>query len=160
MDLRRLRLGEWLAALSGGALLVSLFLPWYSSGSGADLSAWEAFAVNDVLLAGIALFALSLPVVTAVQAAPAVPIAQAAITTIAGLVAIVLVLVRLAWLPDLADSREAGIWLAFFAAIGVFISGVVAMRDERLSRPGRPTDPTGHPIEQPPEIEPLPAPRP
>lgn len=160
MDLRRLRLGELLAALSGGGLFVSLFLHWYSTGSGADLSAWEALAVNDVLLAGIALFAVSLAIVTSIQAAPAVPIAEAAMTTIAGLVAVVLVLVRLAWLPDLADSREAGLWLALLATIGVFVSGVVAMRDERLSRPGRPTDPTGHPIQQAPEIEPLPAPRP
>ena len=35
MDLRRLRAGEWVAAASGVALLVSLFLPWYG-GAGGD----------------------------------------------------------------------------------------------------------------------------
>jgi hypothetical protein len=159
MDLRRLRLGEWLAALSGGALLVSLFLPWYSAGS-TDFSAWQALAINDVILAAISLFAISLLITTATQAAPAVPIASAAMATIAGLVALVLVLVRLAWLPDGADSREPAVWLALLAAIGLLVSGVLAMRDERLSKPGRLTDSTGRPIEEAPEIEALRAPRP
>ena len=47
MDLRRLRVGEWLAAVSGLALLASLFLPWYGPGS---VTGWEALSAIDVLL--------------------------------------------------------------------------------------------------------------
>jgi glyoxylase-like metal-dependent hydrolase (beta-lactamase superfamily II) len=36
----------------------------------------------------------------------------------------------------------------------------VAMRDERVSQPGRPTDSSGRPVSQHPEIEAMPAPRP
>jgi hypothetical protein len=38
------------------------------------------------------------------------------------------------------------------------VAGAVAMRDERLSPPGRPTDATGRPVPRAPEVEPLPAP--
>src|SRR5688572_20013404 len=47
MDLRRLRAGEWIAAVSGAAVLASLFLPWYDDGA-ADLSGWEALGAIDV----------------------------------------------------------------------------------------------------------------
>jgi hypothetical protein len=56
MDLRRVRVWEWLTGLAGLALLVSLFLPWYgveaAEGgaprgvslvvSGGGTSAWDA----------------------------------------------------------------------------------------------------------------------
>jgi hypothetical protein len=160
MELRRLRAGEWLAAVSGAWLLVSLFLPWYGLGDGAWTTGWEALAVNDVLLAIVALFGISLLIVTAMEAAPAIPIATAALTTIAGLVAVVIVLIRVASIPDAADSRELGLWLALLASSGIFVSGGIAMRDERISKPGRPTDASGAPSPPAPEIEPIPAPRP
>ena len=42
MDLRRLRAGEILLAVSGLVLLVSLFLPWYGTAGDAELTGWEA----------------------------------------------------------------------------------------------------------------------
>ena len=89
MDLRRLHVGEWIAALAGLVLLVSLFLPWYGE---PNTTAWEALAVNDLLLAVFALFAVALLIVTAIQPAPAVPIFLDALVALAGMVASVLVL--------------------------------------------------------------------
>ena len=67
MDLRRLRVGEWVAAASGVALLVSLFLPWYEP----TTSGWESLAAIDVLLALVAASGVLLAIVTAVQRVPA-----------------------------------------------------------------------------------------
>jgi hypothetical protein len=159
MDLRRLRAGEWIAALSGVVLLVSLFLPWYGVGRD-DASGWEALAAVDIALALVAAFAVSLLVVTAAQPVPAVPVALSAILTPVGLIGVVLVLIRLANLPDGFDGRELGVWLGLAGAIGTVAGGAVAMSDERPSPEGSHTDLTGRPAPPPPEIEPLQAPRP
>jgi hypothetical protein len=145
MDLRRLRAGEWIIALSGVALLVSLFLPWY----GDDLTAWEALAVNDVILAAIGLAAIAALIATAGQRVPAVPIALEAVVTVLGFVALVLVAVRAIWIPDGADGREWGLWLALAGAAGIAVSGWIAAADDTMA--GTPPQP---------DPEPLPAPRP
>ncbi len=123
MDLRRLRAGEWVAAASGVALLVSLFLPWYRPEvcitgypvrdvtDCPGLTGWESLAAIDVLLAFVAACGVLLAIVTAVQSVPAVPIALSALVTIAGALGVLLVLFRLADLPDDAD-RAAGRALA------------------------------------------------
>jgi hypothetical protein len=171
MDLRRLRAGEWMAALAGVALLVSLFLPWYEesdSGVGAfssgtttpTLSGWEALAVNDVLLAAFALFAVALLIVTAMQPVPAVPIFLDALVGLAGIIAVALVLVRVGAIPDQAGSRDWGLWVALAGALGIAAGGWISLRDQRISRPGRPTDLTGRPVAEPAEIEVLPPPDP
>jgi hypothetical protein len=145
MDLRRLRAGEWIVALSGAVLLLALFLPWYRPSS----TAWEALAVNDVVLAGIAAAAVGVFVATATQRVPAVPIALEAAVTLVGLVAVVLVLVRTIWLPELADQRAYGLWIGLVAAVGIAAGGWIGVRDERMPAAPPPPDP-----------EPLAAPRP
>jgi peptidoglycan/LPS O-acetylase OafA/YrhL len=155
MDLRRLRAGEWIAAASGVALLVSLFLPWYGA---PDLTAWEALSAIDVLLAFVAAAGVLLALVTATQRVPAVSIALSALVTLAGLVGVVLVLVRALDLPDGAGGREWALWLGLAGAAGIVVGAVLAMRDERLSEPGGHTDATGRPVPPPAEIERLPAP--
>ena len=135
MDLRRLRAGEWIAAVSGVALLVSLFLPWYTvaeaaAGTGwtayaplatATTTGWESLSFLDVILALIALFAIALLVVTTTQSASAVPIAMDAVLTLAGIIATLLVLIRVIWLPGDADGREWAIWLALAASLGIVV---------------------------------------
>jgi heme A synthase len=144
MDLRRLRAGERILALSGVALLVSLFLPWY----GENRTGWEALALNDVILAVVALGALGAVAATLTQRAPAVAIALEAMITLTGFVAVVLVLVRTVWPAGADDGRQWGLWLALAGAIGVAAGGWVAARDERMAGAPPPAD-----------IEPLPAPR-
>jgi hypothetical protein len=157
MDLRRLRAGEWITAAAGLLLLVSLVLPWYGT---PDASGWESLAAIDLVLAAIGVSAIAVLFVTAVQRTPALPIALEALVTLAGMVGVVLVLVRIAFLPEGADSREWGLWLGLAGALGIEAGGWIAMRDQRLSKPGRPTDLSGRPIPERLEVERLPAPDP
>lgn len=160
MDLRRLRPGEVIVFVAGGTLLAALFLPWYDTDATATLSGWEALSLLDVILALIALFALSLAPVTAAQRVAAVPIAMDALVTLAGLVASALVLVRVGALPDGAAGRDWGLWLALAGALGISAGGALSMRDERPQRAGVYIDASGRPTPRPPEIEALPAPPP
>ena len=159
MDLRRVRAGEWIAGLSGLALLVALFLPWYGDEAGSR-TGWQSLGALDVVLALVALAALAIPVVTATQRVPAVPLALQALTTLVALFAVVLVLIRVLNMPDWASEREWGLWVALLCTLGVVVGGLIAMRDERLTREDRHTDLTGVPVAAQPEIETLQAPRP
>jgi hypothetical protein len=149
MVLRRLRLGEWLAALSGVALLVALFLPWYDAEvcvmpfdevtrSGAlpcpTLSGWEALRAMDVLLALVAASGVLLAVVTATQSVPAVPVALSALVALAGLGGLLIVLFRLLDAPAGAVDRGPGLVLGLIGAAGIVAGSVLAMRAE--VRPG------------------------
>ena len=59
------------------------------------------------------------------------------------------------------DRHQAVDWtVARAMAPGIVVGALAAMNDERLSKPGRPTDSTGRPIPAQPEIERMPAPRP
>lgn len=164
MDLRRLRKGEWIAGVSGLVLFASLFLPWYEvERISLDVSAFEAFSVFDVLLVLVAVAGVAVLVVTAVQEAPAVGIAVEALVTLLALVVSILLVFRVLNLPDPLDStagagRAAFAWVGLAATVGVFVGSLVAMRDERVSEPGRPTDATGLPVDSHPDIETLPAP--
>ena len=168
MELRRLRAGEWIAAVSGAALIGSLFLPWYSADvacpltAGADcpnetVAAWEAFTFLDVVLFSAGAMGTALLVVTATQRTVAVPIAMSALTTWVGLVASALALYRLIDLPPLVDGSEPGVWVGLVAAAGLAAGGWLAMRDERLSGTGAATDATGRHAPRT-EVERLPAP--
>ena len=159
MDLRRLRAGEWIAGISGLVLLVALFLPWYGDDAGSR-TGWESLGALDIVLALVALAALAIPVVTAFQRVPAVPLALQALTTLVGGLAGLLVLGRVLNMPDWAVSREWGLWVALAATLGIVVGGMVAMRDERLTRAGRHNDLTGVPVAHPREVETLSPPRP
>jgi amino acid transporter len=157
MDLRRLRVGEWIVGACGVLLLVALFLAWYGEPS---TTAWEAFTVLDVILALLALAAIAVPVVTATHRVPALPLATESLTALFGIVGVLLVLIRVLNLPGEADAREIGLWLGLLATLGIAAGALIGMRDERLSPDGRHTDLSGVPVSSQPDIETLPAPRP
>jgi hypothetical protein len=162
MDLRRLRAGEWIAAIAGLVLLASLFAPWYEADvpASASSSGFEALAVLDIVLALIAAGAVALLFITAAQRLPAVPLVAGVFVALGGLLAILLVLIRVVDLPDGAGAREWGLWLGLVGALGIAAGSLIALRDERPSRPGRHTDQSGRPAPPPPDVEPIPPPRP
>ena len=59
MNPRRLDAGAAIAALGAILLLVSLFLDWYGDGGDGAVSAWTVFEPLDLVLAAIALLAIS-----------------------------------------------------------------------------------------------------
>ena len=127
MDLRRLRAGEWLTAISGFALLASLFLPWYGPGSA---TGWESTTAIDVLLAFVAASGVFLAIVTAHQRVPAVPVALSAVVALIGIFGLILVLVRVLDVPGWASGREWAIWLALAGTLGIVAGSILSMREE------------------------------
>ena len=78
MDTSKLGAGEAIAAISGVALLVVMFLPWYGVDiEVADVSlsdsanAWETLSFIDILLFLVALVAIGIPVARATGSLPA-----------------------------------------------------------------------------------------
>lgn len=149
MNLRRLRYGEWIAGVSGIALLVALFLDWYSF-SGVAANAWQALSVIDVFLALAAVLGIALMLTTATQRSAAVPQATGAIAVPFAFVASVLVLIRAISLPGGADGRELGLFLGIAATLGVLIGAWRSIGDDRFPAGASPAV----------EVTPLPAPQP
>jgi hypothetical protein len=147
VDLRRLRLGEWLAAAAGIVLIVSLFLPWYEGAEAA--SGYESLTVIDVLLTLLALLALALPVLQATQDAPNKPVGAAVLTVVLGALGVLLVLFRLIDAPEGGVEVRAGAWVALLATVGVTAGGWRSLAAEYVR---------GLPPDLEPELRPTPAP--
>lgn len=135
MDLRILSLGERIAAASGAVLFVLLFVSWIQ-----DQSAWQLFDIVDVLLAILALSAVALPLV---RAAGVEPRLQASNQTILIRVAAVALIVILAYFLEALGDAQVGLWLAVFAAAGMFY-GAATMPGEKA--PTRRRDRTRRPL--------------
>jgi hypothetical protein len=133
MDLHRLRTADWLTGVSGLALLLLLWAPWYTV-SGGDRSAWSAFTLVDLWFALTALLGVAAPVVTAVRDAPALPVAIDVLCWSAAAIAVLLVLIRLLALPSPVTGRDWGLYAGAVAVLGVCAGAWRAMRDE--SAPG------------------------
>jgi hypothetical protein len=148
LDLKRLRLGEWLALAGGVGLIVALALPWYEVG-GESVSGYEALTVIDVLLTLIALLALSLPLLQATRDSPALPVGAAVLTTAWGIVGILLVLFRIVDDPFTGSGLRIAAWIALAAAVAIEAAGWLSLDDEYV---------TGLPPDREPELRPTPAP--
>ncbi len=156
MDLRRLRAGEWLAAAGGVALIVGLLLPWYDIGGvdpGQDVrypeaNAFEATSIIAVLLAAIAVLAISLAVLQATQDRPAKPVAAGVLTVTFGSIGVLGVLFRIVDKPgrEFVELR-AGAWLALAAALAIVAGAWRSVASEYVR--GLPPDPE-------PELRPAP----
>ncbi len=133
MALRRLRLGELLAAPSGLLLGVALFLPWYRFPSG-NLDAWSAFTVIGFLIAPAVLVAVGLTWAALTRPSPALPVALAVWTLVLGLLATACVGLRLLFAPAGALETCAGIWVGLAASLLVTVAGWSSINDERPAR--------------------------
>jgi hypothetical protein len=115
VDLRSLSLGERIAAVSGAALFVFMFVAWLEGSS-----AWELFSLTDVLLALVALIAVALPLVKAVGSEPPLRVSTGTVLARAGLVALTITAVFLIEARD----RDLGIFLAVLASAGILYGGM------------------------------------
>jgi hypothetical protein len=158
------RYGELIAGAAGLVLLLSLFLPWYSTDADAcalvagascpplpSFTAFQSFVVVDVVFLVVALVALALLVLEATQRTPALAVACATMAFIAGLVAVILAIVRALDPPAVAEglvTRPPAI--AGLLATAVLAGGaLLSMRDERVDAGGGATS-LPEPIRVPP----------
>ncbi len=137
MDLRRVRVWEWLTGLAGVILLVSLFLPWYGAGE-ATAGAWESFMITDVVLAVLALMAIALPVITAMQRTASVSQGWTALTMLVAVPAVLIVLFRLLNVPGDGLGREPGVWIGVAATLVAFACNYRSMGDATFPQALRP----------------------
>lgn len=146
MDMSRLSFGEMVAAASGVALFIIMFLPWYGVdiGIGTDsLSAWSAFDFIDLLLFLVAVAAVAIPLARAYRALPRnLPLPPAQIVAVAGAMATLLVLFRIVELPFgdeavVEISRKVGVFLGLIASLGIAFGGFTAMREPAPRRAPR-----------------------
>jgi hypothetical protein len=149
---RGIEAGTVVAAIGAIALLVGLFLDWYSPGGfgGDGASAWTVFEIVDLLLALLALGVL-LAVVSAVAPSARMPHLPAWTIAGAGLAALVIVVTSLVNDPPAAvgASLEEGIWISFGGAVLMVVGAVlersrirlvVTPRDERATEYDEPPE--------------------
>jgi hypothetical protein len=143
MDLKRLRLGEWVAAVGGVGLFASLFASWYGTSipvgeTAIDLtagfSAWQSFDVLDIVLVLVAALAVALAVLQATQRSPTLPVGAGVLTVLAGAVAALLIAYRIVNQPgpnEFFEVRE-GAWLGLIAAVAIAVGGWESLRNEHV----------------------------
>ena len=133
--MKRLRLGEWLAALSAIGLVVSLGLDWYGArGRETGISGVAAFGVIDLLLVLVAGTGIALAFLQATQDRPALPVAAGVVTVTAGILGTLLVLYRIANEPGPDEFLElrAGAYLGLLAAAALTLGGWRSLAPEHV----------------------------
>jgi hypothetical protein len=145
----RLRAGEWTAAAGAGALLVTLFLPWFASPAVVFLNTGQVFedAENAWSSLGWVTLAFCLAAIgcgawLAIANTTNRPVAQivaaSVLTPTAGTLAFVALALRaLVFQPgpnDLVVLRY-GAWLGLLAALVLALGGWWAIKDERTDAP-------------------------
>jgi hypothetical protein len=157
-DRNRLSQGEMIAGVAGFVLLIDLWFKWYGikvSGAGGVLknfsvgvsaNAWESFQVIDILLFLIALIAIGVAVLRAIDRMPEMPYPPATLVAGAGALGVLLILFRIVDTPidthglaGIEVTRGIGLWLGLLAAAGVTYGGWRAMQEgpgATFARPG------------------------
>jgi hypothetical protein len=143
MDFSRVRAGELLAGISGGALFIVMFLKWFSvPGVGGDIagafgvdtsiSAWQAFDFIDIVLFLAVIAGVGLMVLAATQSNVQLPVAASALTAGLGILGTLFVLYRVIDPPSGLD-RSYGLFLGLIAVAGIAFGGWIAMQEEGTS---------------------------
>ena len=135
----RLRAGEWIAVAGAGALLVTLFLPWFGvahiDSTGSWGSGWDALGW---LVIAFALGAIGCAAWLAIANATGGPVAQSVaasvLTATAGTLALVALALRALVFqpgPNELIVLRYGAWLGLLAAVALAVGGWRALQDER-----------------------------
>jgi len=146
VDTSRLSQGELIAGVSGLALLVVMFLPWYGvdvsvAGFSASESAnaWEVFSGIDIVLFLVGALAVGLAAarLAGVDLPPDLPVG--AILAGAGALAVLLILFRILDVPgpdipsgvesNIDFGRKIGLFLGLLAAGGLAYGGYRALSE-------------------------------
>jgi hypothetical protein len=154
-DRNRLSQGELIAGVAGFVLLIDLWFSWYgikvSAGGGflnrfsigASANAWESFGVIDIILFLVALIAIGVAVLRALDKLPEMPYPPAALLTVAGAIALLLIVYRIIDTPvdtqgleGIDVSRKIGVWLGLLAAAAITYGGWRAMQEAGASFSG------------------------
>ena len=118
-------------------MLVSLFLPWYSVG-GQKLSAWEAMAVDDVILAIAAVLAIVATIVVGIPRLLSISVAITSLAILPALVGLVVTVYRLiSPAPEGDVSLEIGAWLGLAATLSIAVGAWKGADDEGPARRSR-----------------------
>jgi hypothetical protein len=134
VDPRRLSWGEWLAAVGGVVMLVALFLPWYSTGS-ADLTAWQAMAVDDVILALTAILAIAGAFVVGSTRLSSMSVAATSLAIMPAVVGLLVTVYRLVSpAPPVEVSLQIGAWLGLAAALSIAVGAWAGAADDGPTR--------------------------
>ena len=129
-------------------------------------NAWEVFTGTDFFLALLGLLAIVVWIVVARWTSPGFGLSMEALLTLLAIVMTIVVVVQVLTTPDVLEvpppipdaTLEIGAWLGLASTFGILFGLLAAMRDERLSEPGEPTDSTGVRIDAQPVPEKLPGP--
>jgi hypothetical protein len=115
-------------------MLIALFLPWYST-DGTSWSAWEAMAVDDVILAVTAVIAIVAAFVVGVPRLGSVSVAVTSLAILPAAVGLVVTVYRLiSPAPSVDVSLEYGAWLGLLAAAAIAIGAWSGAKDEGPAR--------------------------
>jgi uncharacterized membrane protein YqjE len=150
MDVENVRRGEVIAGISGVALIIIMFLSWWSfdidTGAaaqtlGVDLNidtsfnAWQASDLNDIIWFITALFAVALGLVALSQTDLNMPVALSSVTAGLGILSLVLIVIRIIDPPGQLD-RSYGVFLGLLAICGIVYGAWMAMQEEGTSFTG------------------------
>ena len=134
MNPRRLSRGDWLAAIGGIAMLVALFLPWYSAGD-KSWTAWQAMAVDDVILAVAALLAIAAALIVALPRLWSLSVAATSLAILPAVVGLVVTIYRLVSpAPPIDVSLGVGAWLGLAATTAIAVGTWAGANDEGPAR--------------------------
>jgi hypothetical protein len=115
-------------------MLVSLFLPWYSA-DGKDLTAWQAMAVDDVILAVAALLAIAAACVVGLRRVSSLSVAATSLAILPAVVGFVVTVYRLVSpAPPYDVSLEVGAWLGLAATTAIAVGAWTGASDEGPAR--------------------------
>jgi hypothetical protein len=143
LDFSRVTFGEAVAAASGIALFLFMFLPWFGVTEdpvSRSYNAWASFGFIDYLLFLTIVVAVGQAIVRAADAMPSLNQPPGAFVAGAGGFALLLIFFRLISTPDVdfeglsvAADRKIGVLLGLFAAAGIAYGGYTSI-DERLDQ--------------------------